>query len=172
MQVEPAERFPISVVVERRRIDNPWQDHSWRAVAILPGRTDVAPWTRIEQGPDFVRFLAGTADLELFRGETETYKYNLESPAPAVYVVLRHVDREPGLELFEATVCPGEAHAHADTGGDLVEAVAMPQPVLDWLADFVARHHVEKTHYKRTRDKADPEALGVRRRRDQGGRDD
>jgi len=166
---EPAARMPVGVVVERQAVDHPWIDHRWKPVAVLPGDPVARPWTVIGESEGVTRYHAGTAWLGLFRLETETYKYNLESAQPAVYVILRRVDEPPGIVLLAATVCPGEAHAHADTGDDLVEALPMPEPVASWLAEFVAAHHVEREHYKRKRDRADPEALarhgpGARRR--------
>lgn len=166
--IEPAARMVVGIVVERQAVDHAWVDHRWTSVAVLPGNPVAAPWTVIGQGEGFTRYLAGTAWLDLFRLETETYKYNLESAVPAVYVILRKVDEAPGVTLLAATVCPGEAHAHADTGEDLVEALPMPQPINEWLSAFVTEHHVERVQYKRKRDRADPEALGQRGLRAQG----
>jgi hypothetical protein len=49
-----------------------------------------------------------------------------------------------------------------EAGNDLVESVPMPQAIQQAVADFVAEHHVERAFSKRTRDRADPEALGRR----------
>lgn len=164
------ERMTVGVVVERRAIRSKWQDHSWHVVDVLPGAPEAAPWTMLGETGDATRWLAGTADLVLFKGETSNYKYNLEAPEPAVYVVLRRADAPPGMTLLIATVDPGEAHAHADTGDDLVEAVPMPGPVRAWVEAFVATHHVEKGRYKRERDRADPESMGHRGRAARGPR--
>ena len=56
------------------------------------------------------------------------------------------------MDLLGATVCVGEAHAHADTGSDLVEAVPMPVGIAAWVASFVARNHVEEEPYRRRRE--------------------
>lgn len=40
----------------------------------------------------------------------------------------------------------------------------MPQPILDWLAGYVQQYPPTKEHYKRKRDRADPEALARRTR--------
>lgn len=165
MQIPPTDRFRIGVVVERRQLGNPWVDHAWAITGVVPGDLAIAPWTELERGSNYIRYFAGSADLEVYPAETSTYKYNLESPQPSVYVALRKSDEPPGLTLFEATICPGEAHAHADTGNDLLEAVPMPEAVQTWLSAFVAHHHVEREFYKRTRDRADTEALGIRRPR-------
>jgi hypothetical protein len=125
--VGQSERMSVAVVVEHRRIDHPWQSHRWQAVDVLPGEPAAQPWTALSSGEGWVRYLAGTAELSLFPGETETYKYNLESIEPAIYIVLRKTGDERGIRLLGATVDPGEAHAHADTGDDLVESLPLPQ---------------------------------------------
>jgi hypothetical protein len=88
--------------------------------------------------------------------------------------VLRTSGEAPGMRLLGATVDPGEAHAHADTGDDLVEALPLPAPIRDWLTAFVEAHPVRRTHWKRRRDRADPEALafGGRPDRNNGDGDD
>lgn len=154
-----AERRPVGIVVERRRMANPWQSHGWRVIAVLPGRPSTGPWTVLAKGEGWTRYFAGVVELELFRGETAAYKDNLESAQPSVYVVLRRADEEPGLRLLEATVDPWEVDAHADSGDDLIEAMPLPEDIAAWMRDFVAQHHVERAFYKRTRDRADPEAL-------------
>lgn len=149
----------VGVIVERRVLDNPWVDHSWRPVQVLPGVPDSEPWTKLDEGEGWVRYYAGPADLYLFRHETETYAYNIESTQPAVWVFLRASVDERGIELHGASVDPGEAHAHNDTGDDIVDFVPMPDPILDWVTDYVRRHPPTKEHFKRKRDRANPEAL-------------
>ncbi len=60
------------------------------------------------------------------------------------------------------TADPYEGEALAGDDGLVVEALAMPSPVADALAGFVALHHVEHVFVKRKRRRADPDAL-VRR---------
>ena len=47
-------------------------------------------------------------------------------------------------------------------GGDLVEAVPMPDAVRATVEGFVVEHHIERPFHKRERDRADPEALARR----------
>jgi len=157
------ERMPVGIVIERRPAASRWQDHVWHVTAVLPGRPETAPWTVLAQEGGVTRFYAGTTDLTLYSGETEVYKHNLEAAEPAVFVVFRRDDAAPqGLRLLLATIDPAEAHAHGDTGDDLLERLPMPPLVRAWADPFVARHHKERVHWKRKRDKADPEALAHR----------
>lgn len=157
--------FPVTVLVDRLVIDNPWASHRWQPALVLPGEAAATPWTVVEEDAAHTRFMAGTDSLALYPRETETYKYNIESDRPAVYVILRRTETEPGVTLLKATVCPGEAHALNDSGDDIVEPVPMPQEIFDWVSAYVVEHHQEQEVFKRKRDRADPEALGVRRRR-------
>ncbi|MGQ9370337.1 DUF3305 domain-containing protein [Azospirillum sp. ST 5-10] len=156
------ERMAVGVVVERRPAHSPWQDHVWATAGVLAGRPDLAPWSVLSEEGGVTRFFAGTVALVAHAADAALYKHNLEGPRPAVYVVLRPGGGPHGLRLLLATVDPAEAHAHADVGDDLLDAVAMPGPVRAWLAAFVARHHVERKPWRRARDRADPEALAPR----------
>lgn len=147
------ERREVGVVAEWQAVDSPWCDHRWRVTAVLPGPAEVAPWTVLFEGEGVRRYFAGNAELLLYALETDTLKHNIEGPLPAVYVFLRKTEAPPGMALHGATVCAGEASAHVDSGSDLVEAVPMPPPLAEWVADFVARHHVERPSFKRQRDR-------------------
>lgn len=154
----------VGVILECRKLDNPWIDHSWRPVQVLPGVPDSKPWTKLAEGEGWAQFYAGAAELVLYRHESETYAYNIESAQPAVWIFLRNSPDEMGIELHGASVDPGEAHAHNDTGDDIVDFVPMPDAILAWVTDYVRRHPPTKEHYKRKRDRADPEALARRTR--------
>lgn len=144
----------VGIVAERQPVQNEWVSHRWRVTAILPGAADVPDWTCLDERDGARRYYAGAAELLLFPRETDTLKYNIEGEAPAIYVFLRPHGGSPGMLLAGATACVGEAHAHADTGTDLVEAVPMPADLQAWIGDFVARHHVERPVWKRKRDGA------------------
>ncbi|HLT78633.1 MAG TPA: DUF3305 domain-containing protein [Ferrovibrio sp.] len=161
-QAVGTEHWQVGVVVERRRLNNPWIDHSWHAVQVLPGVPAAPPWTKLAEGDGWERYYAGPGDLQLFRRETISYKYNLESSQPSVFIVLRRCSDERGIMLHLATVCAGEAHAYAESMEDVVEAVPMPEEIRAWVADYVARHHVDEKFYKRKRNRADTEALARR----------
>lgn len=156
--------FPVTVLVDRLVIDSPWATHRWQPALVLPGVAEAAPWSVLAEEATYTRFCAGTDSLALYPRETETYKYNIESDKPAVYVILRRTEAEPGVTLLKATVCPGEAHALNDSGDDIVEPVPMPPEIFDWVSAYVAENHQEQEIFKRKRDRADPEALGHRRR--------
>lgn len=151
--------MPVSVVLERRASKSQWQDYTWEPIGVLP-RISLAPGTVMAEGDGFAQYHGGALDLELFRGETEGYLYNLSQTPPAVYVVLRRKDDEaddlPGdlasLEFtpFLVTVCPYEAMGYTENNDELmVENVPMSAEVLAWVQEFVAAHHVDEPFVKR-----------------------
>ena len=116
-------------------------------------------------------YFAGTAAVWLYPSDTPNYRSNLAAASPRIWVVLRpaegaaHAEGDgPGMVLQGVTVDAGEAETFGDTVADLVEALPMPPGLLARTASFVARHHVDRPFHKRRRDRADPEALGRRRR--------
>ena len=151
------EQLPLGVVLERRRIDNPWQDYTWKPVAVVPGAAAMNPqddWTVLAAGEDWTHFHAGTLPLQLFRKETEGYKVNLSQEPPRVFVGLRSgADMEARHDLvpFLVTVCPYEAQDYLDSGDDVVEPVAMPEGVIAFVKAYIDQHHVDEPFYKRTR---------------------
>ncbi len=156
------EAIEVGVVVERRRLKNPWADHSWAPVAVLPGAAAALPWTVLGLSEEATRFYAGPAELEFFSSETAFYRENLHSGQPSLWVSLRPSDEPPGVTLGRVTADPGEGEALTETGTEIVEAVPMPREIEERLAAFVATHHVEREFFKRKRDRASPEAMAVR----------
>lgn len=150
--------FPVGVVIERRQIDSPWQDHVWRPVSVVPGAPPVTEWKELLRGEGWAHYLAATLPLELHRKETAAYKHNLESGHPALYVVLRQQpEGDRPVEVHLVTASPYEAEAYLASGDEIVEPVAMPEPLAEWLAAFVEEHHVEEVFRKRQRDKINPD---------------
>lgn len=146
----------VGIVVERREIDHPWQSHTWHTVAVLPGAPERAPWQALDSGPGWVRYHAANLPLELFGKETEGYKYNLSTPVPSVYVVLRAEEgSEHEVTPFLATVSPYEAQDYQDAGDDLVDAVAMSPEIAEWVGAFIERYHKDEPFYKRKRKRHD-----------------
>ncbi len=161
MAVKDQASLPLGIVLERRDVDNPWVDHSWRTVAVVagaPARSPLGEWTPMGGGEGWAHFHAGTLTLELFPRETEGYKLNLSQDPPRLYVVLR--DEEEGLcdhEVvpFLVTACPYEAQDYLDSGEEQVDAVPMPEAVIAFVETYVGRHHVEEPFHKRKRKGAD-----------------
>jgi len=105
--------------------------------------------------------------IELYRTETANYRDNLASGAPLLWVVLRPVPAEPGLQLLAVIADPAEGEALTGAGTDLVDTVPMPDSIRDTVAAFVAEYHVEQPHFRRRIDRT-----GLPERRGDGGPED
>jgi hypothetical protein len=163
LSTPPLARIAVGVVVERRVATSPWIEHVWRPVGVLAGVPEATPWTSLPGAAGADTFYAGAAEVELYRSETTNYRDNLASGQPSLWVVLRPTGGDPPFSVVRVTADPAEGEGFTETATDLVEAVSMPEPVLEAVAAFVAEHHVERTFEKRKRDRANPEALGRRR---------
>jgi hypothetical protein len=161
---EPLARLAVGVVIERRGAKSAWADFVWRPSAVLAGEPDAAPWTLLEAQADCTTFYAGGGEVLLYRSDTAFYRDNLATGAPMLWAVLRPTGGERPFAVVTVTADPSEGEAFASIGTDLVEALPMPGPIRDAVAAFIAAHHVEHAFVKRTRDRADPEALARRAR--------
>ena len=155
----------MGVVIERRESGSPWQDFTWRPVAVIANAA-TASWREFRRGEGWVQFHAATLPLELFKGETEGYLANLAQEPPKVFAVLRPGDSADELEPepFHLTVCPYEAMGYGESGDEIVEGVAMPDEVIAWLQAFVQAHHVEVPFKKRRNRRHASAAAGTRPR--------
>jgi hypothetical protein len=158
-RARPLISIPVGVVIERRRAKSAWTDFVWRAVAVLPGVPDAAPWTMLDSDPDWMTFFGGVAAIELYRSGTSGYRDNLATGAPLLWVVLRPTGHDPPFEIAAVTAEPSEGEAFTESATDLVEAVPMPETVRAAVAEFVSKHHVEHPFVKRQRDHANHEAM-------------
>jgi hypothetical protein len=154
-------RIPVGVIVERRKARSPWIDYLWRPVSVLVGTPGAAPGTVLRERPEAILFYAGLATIELHRTETTSYRDNITSAGPGLWVALRptaseHPASELPYEIMTVTADPAEGEALTDAGNNLVETVPMPAAIIATIRLFVARHHVERPFLKRRRTPAEP----------------
>ena len=152
--------IPLGVVIAREDIDSKWQDHVWRPIGILPGAPPVGDWRELQRGEGWVHYHAATVPLELFRKETEGYKYNLEMREPSIFIVFSGEEDEENdrpVSVHLVTASPYEAADYLDSGEQLVETVAMPPELFALVSAFVGEHHVEEKFKKRKNIKVKPQ---------------
>jgi len=159
----PVVHISVGVVVERVKSTSQWIDYLWRPVSVLAGAPETAPWTKLSGDEDRTSFYAGGADIVLHAADTGSYRDNLATGSPSLWVVLRPAGSNLPYELFAVTADPSEGEAMTEAGNNIVEPVPMPEPIRETVAAFVAAHHVERQFFKRKRDRADPESLARRR---------
>jgi hypothetical protein len=161
--VPPLASIAVGVVVERSKSTSQWADFYWRPAGVLAGVPDTPSWSKLSDDGERATFYAGATEIELYRTETANYRYNLQLETPLLWIILRPVEADPPYELAAVTADPAEGEAMTEVGSNMVEAVAMPKPMQETIAAFVAEHHVEQEVFvKRKRDRANPEALARR----------
>jgi len=146
--------IPLGIVVRRTPGVTRWAKWVWKAVAVLPG-AGPADWQELRREGDVREYHATTVDLELFRSDTEAYLTGISTQMPAIYVVMREAtdpDAKHPVEVVLATVSPYDAQDYDDSGEEIVEKVAMPTGLIDWIKAFVDRHHEDEKFVKRRRD--------------------
>lgn len=145
----PVLRFPVDVIMERVPIASRWASEKWQPAAVVPAG---APAAELEVVPGAPQLLHETDDgaqwrfpghaLELHRSEGEGYYLNLTAPQPRVFVMWRRTEEAATPPVFPVVVTASyhEAARMMDAG-EQVDAVAIPLPVLAWVAPFVAKHY-------------------------------
>jgi hypothetical protein len=156
------ERLTVGVIVERRKAKNPWQDFVWQPVEVVAPPPPLAPWTAMREEGTTTRFFAGPFVMELHPRETVSYKMNLESGEPSLYVVLREDASAPhGVRLELASPSPAEAEAYMEGGMATVDKVPMDDDVTAWLVAYVETFHVDEQFRKRKRGRDKPRSGSV-----------
>jgi Protein of unknown function (DUF3305) len=146
-------QIAVGVAVERRQAKSPWSQELWRPVSVFAGNPSAKAWTIIDSGPEATTYYAGEATIELFRTETANYRSNLAMRPPLLWVILRSIAIDPGMELRGVIADPAEGEALTGSGTDIVETVAMPTSIGQQLQAFIAEHHIDRPMYKRQRDR-------------------
>jgi hypothetical protein len=147
------DQVTVGVVVAKRRLKSPWQDHAWLPVAVLPDAPDAPPMTPLGRDGDDERFYLGPAVVELHRGDAGNYRDNLLAERAQLWVGLRESGGPTPVELVLVTADPAEGEGLTQAGTEIVEPVPMPPDLAARLAAFVAEHRVERPFEKRKRDK-------------------
>jgi hypothetical protein len=156
------ETLTVGVIVERRKARTQWQDFVWQPVEVVTLVPPLEPWSVMREEGTTTRFFAGSFTMELHPRETISYKMNLDSEAPSMYVVLREEASAPqGVALILASPSPAEAEAYMD-GSATVDKVPMDDEVTAWLAAYVETFHVEEQFRKRKRGRDKPKSGSVR----------
>ena len=132
-----ARDFPVSVVMQRRELQNRWQSEAWEPVAVLPEAGEGAPRVCHEE-PGLRQWFYPGMRIHLRVADADGYFLNVSTSEPCVFVLWRMQDgiAVPG----HLTVSYSEAASWMD-GGEQVDRVPMPRPVYDWVSDFVQRHY-------------------------------
>jgi hypothetical protein len=128
----------LAVIMQRRAIDNPWQDHLWEPAGVVPGVAGETGPRRLFGDARLEQWLYPGFRLALHRAEAAGYFHNVTAAAPSIFVLWRLVDDRATPHYLTASY--DEASRWMD-GGAQVDPVPMPAPLLAWVARFVAEHY-------------------------------
>lgn len=145
------ETILVSVVLERRVAVSQWADYLWLPVAVLPGAPAIAEGAALGATDTGERFFAGSFQLDLHRTDTPTYRDNLASDDPRIWIAVRAGSGPDMPQIVAVTADPAEGEAYTEAGDDIVEHVPMAAEIAGMLAQFIQVHHVERVFVKRRR---------------------
>jgi hypothetical protein len=149
----PAASFPVSVIMEWRRItDNRWVAESWRALGVtlgdLPGPGPAEPRLLIE-GPGAAQYLWTGLRVDFFPDEAESYYHNLTVEAPGCYILAR--PRDDGMPRPVLVTVSFDAAQAYQEGSETVYSVPLPPELYRAAEAFVLAHYVPEKRRKRER---------------------
>ncbi len=150
----------LGVVAERRQAVSRWIEDYWIPVGVMLAPADLREADVLVSDARMTRYYMGRFELTFYASDTEAYVENLESGAPALYVVLRRDgDGEHPLpwHVQSVTASPHAAQDYEVGSEDVIERIAMPPEVAQAIHEFLEAYHVEQTFVKRRRDRVDPE---------------
>jgi hypothetical protein len=149
-----AVRIPVDVVMERVPLQNRWASERWQPAAVvavdaMPGER--APFERLDDHAQVMRWRCGGCEIELHPTEAEGYYLNLTAPDPKVFVLWRMFDDvEPAARPVVVTVSYNEAGRFLDAG-EQVDGVALPESIAQWMRPFIAEHYKPEPRRKARR---------------------
>jgi len=151
----PIERFPISVILERRVIQRgPIPIPQWDVVGVVAGDTISTPEDErcvvIHSDSERTEILWPGFFLTLFKDSADSYWYNLTAATPSLFVIC-HEDDEYELAPVHVSANYDEAGAHMEAD-DLVFSAQMPPEVYQWLERYVLDNYVPQQPRKRKRE--------------------
>ena len=155
-----SESLSVSVVVEKEKIDHPWQEFRWQAIGLLPQVITDVNWREIARDEKWIQFQSQTVPIQLFRSDTEAYIDNLNNKEPVVYVIMSENDQPEGdvpLDIHMVTASPYEAQDYLDSGEDIVDTITMSEEIRAWIEKFVNENHSQEKFKKRKNDRVNPE---------------
>lgn len=145
------DEIEITIQLEEGKPPHPGADTTWRISHVQLKQSDEAPPSQ-KPGENHHQL---QSRIVLYRNETPAYLYNLASPEPSLFIVVRSDDNNPRIHL--ATLSPYEAQDYMDGDDEQVERWPVSANLKTWLEKFIEKHHQETEFKKRRRDQLDLE---------------
>ena len=153
----PIERFPVTVIVERkRRDDKPWTVDHWSVIGLLPAQASKEfEKTVLRDDGILSQYSWRGYDVALYLDDIESYHFNLEGESLWSFVIGEYADAEDEAGEIVAllvTLSYDEAASYMETDS-LVSDLPIPGEIQLWVERYVLDHYrpVEKKKPKRLR---------------------
>ncbi len=142
----------VGILLERRKSTHPWGDYIWMPVAVLDEAPETGGWEELEPLGETRVFRYGQVPLTLHRRMGEAYDANIETEAPALWVMLDDADSDPvPYKVRGVTADPYEAMGVLDSGEGLVERLPIPADILHWMVAYLKQMPDPEKFKKRKR---------------------
>ncbi|WP_230419372.1 DUF3305 domain-containing protein [Undibacterium griseum] len=130
----------LSIIMQRRAINNRWQPFQWKPIEILPDMSDAGVRLLMSDEHEQRWIFPGFA-AQLFADETPGYFLNLSSEIPCWFVMWR-MEEISGAEVAvpkTISLSYDEAARQMD-GGEQVDTLPLSAEVAAWLAEYTQQH--------------------------------
>jgi hypothetical protein len=146
-----SEQFPVSVIMQRTKLDNRWASESWEAIGVTAGvntlRDNNNQAKIIFEKENICQFLFSDFEITLYADECESYYHNLLSPTPRCFIIADLDDDEVPIP-FLVSLSQDEAHSYLE-GDEEVYAINLPAELYQWSEHFVVKHYAPEKKVKR-----------------------
>ena len=105
--------FPVSVVMQRRELQNVWQSEAWEPLAVLPDAGEGEPRLCHEE-PGLRHWIYPRMQIQLRVADADGYFLNVSTAEPSVFVLWR-MEGERAVPAH-LTVSYSEASSWMDAG--------------------------------------------------------
>jgi len=153
----PIERFPVTVIVERkRRDDKPWSIDYWSVIGLLPAQASKGfEKTILRDDGNLSQYSWRGYDVALYLDDVESYHFNLEGESPSIFVIGEYADAEDEtgeIVPLLVTLSYDEAASYMETDSPIFN-LPIPGEIQLWVEQYVLDHYrpVEKKKRKRQR---------------------
>ena len=151
----PIERFPVTVIVERkRRDDKPWTIDHWSVIGLLPAQASKGfEKTKLRDDGNLSQYSWRGYDVALYLDDVESYHFNLEGESPSIFVIGEYADAEDEtgeIVPLLVTLSYDEAASYMETDSPIFN-LPIPGEIQLWVEQYVLDNYrpVEKKKRKR-----------------------
>lgn len=150
MPDEMSQSFPVSVIMQKTELDNPWVNESWQAIGVTVGRHPSENSQQLQlifQEDKISQYLLSGFKIVLYADECESYYHNLMTHSPRCFIIA-DLDENDVPQPFLVTLSLDEAHSYLE-GDEEVYTVDIPAELYRWSEAFILSHYAPAKKVKR-----------------------